>query len=247
LKADRSTRPYPDGGFYILQSDAVHVFISAATAGMYGLGSHSHNDLLSFEYSTGGFAWIVDPGSYIYTPDADARNLFRSTAYHNTVRIDGLEINPFPEGQLFQISDQARVNVYEWTTQPLRDVLDVEHTGYVRLTDPIRHRRRFELDKTSGTLSIRDSFEGSGTHNLEWFLHAAPSIEVRRAGSKLVLEKEGSRLLIEFQGAAIETETIDGWYSPSYGVREPAPIIVARLRTTVPFATGMRIVPGGVG
>jgi hypothetical protein len=245
LKAERSSRAYSGSGFYVLQSQAAHVFVSAATVGMHGLGSHSHNDLLSFEYSTPGIAWIVDPGSYVYTPDRDARNLFRSTAYHNTVRIDGLEINSFPEGQLFQVLDQARIKVHEWTTQPFNDVLDVEHTGYMRLNDPVCHRRRFELEKTSGALSIRDSFEGSGTHNLEWFLHLAPSTQVRTEGLQLVLEREQSRLLIDIRGVSIETQIIDGWYSPSYGVRRRAPIIAFRVHSALPVATEIRIVPVG--
>jgi uncharacterized heparinase superfamily protein len=245
LKAERSSQAFSGSGFYIMQSQTAHVFISAATVGMHGLGSHSHNDQLSFEYSTPGGAWIVDPGSYVYTPDPHARNLFRSTAYHNTVCIDGSEINPIPEGQLFQLSNQARISVYEWTAGTSHDVLDVEHTGYLRLNDPVRHRRRFELEKTSGTLSIVDSFEGRGIHTLEWFFHAEPSVQVQRDGSTFVLEKESSRLVVEFHRFSIEGEIIEGWYSPSYGVRHRAPVIVLRAKTAVPFHTEIRIIPAG--
>jgi Heparinase II/III-like protein/Heparinase II/III N-terminus len=246
LKARQSSQAYAGSGFYVMRAHLAHVFISAATVGMHGLGSHSHNDQLSFEYSTSAGPWIVDPGSYIYTPDPAARNLFRSTAYHNTVCIDGLEINPIPEGQLFQLSDQARVNVFEWTVGAPRDVLDVEHTGYLRLNDPVCHRRRFELERTSGTLLIQDSFEGRGTHTLEWFFHVAPSIQIRRGASSFVLEKGNSTLEIEFRGSSIKGEIVSGWYSPSYGVRQSASIVVLRVSTGVPFRAEVRIVPARV-
>src|SRR5262249_17792434 len=44
LKPERTSCGYTDTGFYIMQSEAAHVFVSAATVGMHGLGSHSHND-----------------------------------------------------------------------------------------------------------------------------------------------------------------------------------------------------------
>ncbi len=114
---------------------------------MRGFGSHSHADILGFEYWANGRSWIVDPGSYLYTPDPEARNLVRSTESHNTVRIDGEEINPFDPDQLFQMSDHARVRVHEWNSQSDRDLLELEHTGYLRLKKAVGHRRRFDFCK----------------------------------------------------------------------------------------------------
>ena len=63
-----------------------------------GFGNHKHNDLLGFEYHVAGVPVIVDPGSYVYTSDPDARNLFRSTRSHNTLSVDGQEQNEFKPG-----------------------------------------------------------------------------------------------------------------------------------------------------
>ena len=52
-------------------------------------GAHTHSDLFSFELFTHGRSFLIDPGSYVYTADADQRMLFRSTKMHNTVTVDG--------------------------------------------------------------------------------------------------------------------------------------------------------------
>ena len=60
--------------------------------------SHIHNNCLGFELYAGDRAFIIDPGSYIYTADPVMRDLFRSTSMHNTAVIDGNEQNPFRDG-----------------------------------------------------------------------------------------------------------------------------------------------------
>ena len=62
-------------------------------AGSFGLDplyAHAHADALSFNLSYGGRQFLVDPGTYCYDW-SEWRRYFRSTAAHNTVRIDGLD------------------------------------------------------------------------------------------------------------------------------------------------------------
>ena len=54
-----------------------------------------------------GVPVIVDPGSYVYTSDPDARNLFRSTRSHNTISVDGEEQNEFRPDWLFRMFEKA--------------------------------------------------------------------------------------------------------------------------------------------
>lgn len=70
-----------------------HVFFDC---GPLGEGSHSHYDLLNFCYFAGGEPLVVDPGRYTYAaePGADGidwRREFKSTRFHNTVTLDGLD------------------------------------------------------------------------------------------------------------------------------------------------------------
>ena len=85
----RVVRLFPEAGHAVVRSDGHYLLITNSIVGTKGFGNHKHNDQLSFEYHVGGHAIVVDPGSFVYTSDADARNLFRGTAYHNTLQIDG--------------------------------------------------------------------------------------------------------------------------------------------------------------
>jgi len=237
----RCSSAYPTTGFYILRSETTHLFACAATVGMHGLGSHSHNDLLSFEYWANGQAWIVDPGTYVYTPDPEARNLFRSTEAHNGVRIDTEEINPIRNGQLFQLGDQARVKVIQWTTADCQDLLEIAHTGYMQGQNPVMHTRRFVLSTSSGDLHITDSFEGKGVHRLEWFLHIHPSVMVTTDRNRVILGNGKSKVQVTSPDADRNWEIRSFWYSPSYGCRERAPMIVLSKTSKVPLAVSILI------
>jgi hypothetical protein len=129
------SKAFPNAGFYILRDgDEAHVFVSCADIGMKGTyGGHAHNDCLSFELYCGGSTFITDCGTYTYSADPAARNQFRSTASHNTARIDGQEMNRFDETELFGMQNDARPKVLEWRSEPEFDYLLAEHYGYTCL------------------------------------------------------------------------------------------------------------------
>src|SRR6185295_15773817 len=87
------SRLFPHAGLAVCRTEAACLLITNARVGTAGFGNHKHNDLLSFEFHAHGTPLIVDPGSYLYTSDPGARNLFRSTRYHSTVSVDGVEQN----------------------------------------------------------------------------------------------------------------------------------------------------------
>src|SRR5688500_1152130 len=107
--------------------------VSTRGAGINGRGSHGHNDALSIEVSAGGCAFIVDPGTYLYTGDLQRRHDFRSTSYHSTVKIDGVEQNTIRRDLPFVIGDEARPRVLLWEIGPQIDRIIAEHYGYQRL------------------------------------------------------------------------------------------------------------------
>jgi len=207
------------------------VIISCGPNEQNGNGGHAHNDKLSFELCVDGEDIIVDPGTYTYTADPRWRNKFRSTAYHNTVEIDGEEQNRFCEDELFRMNCNAVVRVNNWETNAECDILEVEHTGYQRLKDSVIHRRRVVFNKMRGCWIIKDVLIGEGKHRVESHLHFAP-LEVKMINTK------SPKKMIEIKGKKAEVVVIfpnidkklsmfveQGWVSPCYGEKLKAPTI----------------------
>src|SRR5437764_3258390 len=116
-----ASQAFPHAGTYILRQDDLYLLFNASDSGINGRGSHGHNDALSIEVSVYGTAFIVDPGSYIYTSNLRERHLFRSTAYHSTVQVEGLEQNTIDEAIPFIIGKEARPRVLSWETNAEAD------------------------------------------------------------------------------------------------------------------------------
>lgn len=233
------SRGYPAAGFYFLRDGDNYLGVCAADNGQNGVGGHSHNDKLSFELSCAGDDFLVDPGTYVYTADPEWRNRFRSTAFHNTVRIDAQEQNRIMAGRLFYLVDDARVTVRRWQTGPTCDILEAHHTGYGRLAQPITHRRLFVFRKEPPCWMIHDALEGSGDHLYEWFFHFAPEVTVsehRDIGTAVTAtHAKGNRLhLIPWCHHPLVMKIRRGWFSPEYGVKRPAPVVSYRLQARAP-------------
>ncbi|HSK65136.1 MAG TPA: alginate lyase family protein, partial [Pyrinomonadaceae bacterium] len=111
---EQSSKAFPDAGIYIMRKDDCYLCFNASGVGIHGRGSHGHNDALSVEVSARGRAFIVDPGTYVYCGDLRMRHVFRSTAYHSTVKIDGEEQNTIDAQTPFVIGNEAKPRVLEW-------------------------------------------------------------------------------------------------------------------------------------
>ena len=135
------SRAFANAGVYILRDDDLYLLFNASGCGLNGRGSHGHNDALSIEVSACGTSFIVDPGSYVYTADLHERHLFRTTAYHSTVQIDGVEQNTTDEQTPFVIGDEAHPRALKWETNAEADQVIAEHDGYRRLNRAVTHRR----------------------------------------------------------------------------------------------------------
>lgn len=165
-------------GTYIMRDGDLYLCFNASGAGLNGRGSHGHNDVLSIEVSAGGRAVIVDPGTYVYSGDLAKRHAFRSTAYHSTVQIDGLEQNTIRVDVPFVIGDEANPRLLEWKTGDDFDKVVAEHYGY-----PVTHRRSITFDKGNRCWLIDDEFLGDGEHLYEARFHFAPGLDVSVNGA----------------------------------------------------------------
>jgi uncharacterized heparinase superfamily protein len=222
---------FPDGGYYVMRSgwngpdERWLVF----DCGPLGQGNHGHLDLLSFELYAHGHALIVDPGRYTYDESGDVnwRVAFRGTAFHNTITVDG--------------RNQTR---YEFHKRKFK-VLGPEPAYRVRALgeDFIRaeaasaeydaiHEREIRL--VDGDLfTIADTLTSPTEHVYDLRFHLNTSAE-----GDVTLTSEGASLFINSPRLAMRitsSHAMDGiiepgWISPSYGVKQPAPVVRVRAR-----------------
>ncbi len=222
----------PHGGIYVLQRNGLRAVVRCGDVGQNGNGGHAHNDLGSYELFHRGPV-VVDPGNYSYTSDPASRNAFRSTAAHNTIMIDGQEINPLP-AELFRLPQLARARVKLWNPGD-RPVLVIEHDGYRRLPGKPRHQRSLELAPDGSSLAVTDRIAGSGHHHLECLVHVAPGIEVRQIAPRtFALARGEDAVRLSFSGPAVSVAVRAGWVAPEYGVRESTKVLVATHTCNLP-------------
>jgi Heparinase II/III-like protein/Heparinase II/III N-terminus len=242
---------FEHAGACVLREGDLYLLLNASGAGLAGRGAHGHNDALSIEVSARGVSFIGDPGTYVYTADPRARQLFRSTAYHSTVVVDGAEQNTTDEETPFQIGDEARPRVITWETSDARDLAVAEHYGYERLTaGAITHRRAVTFDKREGFWLIEDTLRGSGEHDFKFVFHAAPLREVRLiddSTAEIGDAATGARLLVaslDTRGAfALEPR----WSSRDYGSKVETVAACRTLRARAPLKARWLLAPVGAG
>ncbi len=241
------SQAFPDAGTYVLRDNDLYLLFNASGAGVNGRGSHGHNDALSLEVSAGGTAFIVDPGTYVYTADLNARHLFRSTAYHSTVEIDGLEQNTTDQQTPFVIGDEAHPRVLRWETGAERDCVAAEHYGYRPLLT-ITHRRTVTFYKPDRWWLVEDEISGAGQHRVTTRFHFDSGLEVSAHGETNVVARggdSGARLFV-CPIELIQAPVFESLFtSRDYGARAPSVSICWSKETAVPCKFRWAIVPVG--
>jgi len=218
------------GGFFVMRNSQDHVFVDCGPVGLGGRGGHGHNDCLSFEAVLDGERLIADCGAYVYTASAKDRNLFRSTAYHNTPQVDGQEMNRFMAwNALWTLHYDALPELRRWVAGETEDEFEGAHMGYKKLANPVVPVRNIRLHHSSHRLTIRDSFDGSGEHRIEVPLHLFPGVEVEldetRGNARLMAN--GKAFEIVWDNSAVWDVSIEAArISPSYGIIVPSKKLV---------------------
>jgi hypothetical protein len=184
----------------------------------------------------------VDPGTYAYAADPAFRDHFRGTGAHSTIDVDG-QGQAQPSGP-FGWRQRPAARLRRFVSTPAFDLADASHDAFRRLRDPIVHRRRVVFVKSPGYWVIADDLVGAEEHQIELRFQFAPRpLSATADGWVRATSSGGHGLLVrafarEPLGVRIEegsTFPIEGWVSPDYGAREPAPVLIYSATTRLPL------------
>jgi uncharacterized heparinase superfamily protein len=238
---------YTDAGIFIQRASGgqLYAIIDCGDNGARGHGSHAHCDALSIELFAYGETFLCDPGTFAYTGGGHWRNRFRSTAFHNTARVDTEEISPLVDGWYFALGSNVRPRVNRWESDAGRDVVDAEHDGYARLPEPVTHRRVVTLDKPEGYWIVEDRFDGRGEHTIELVFNFAPELEISEGESGRVVARgrNGILTIAPISGHSFATARAGRWVSRAYGTASPASAMIYRFRARTPFENTTLLIP----
>ena len=239
------SRLLSDGGYAVMRSDwgaaADQIVFDVGPLGCPVSGGHGHADLLSIQASFRGRPYLVDPGTFRYTDDDGWRTHYRSTAAHSTIEIDQVG-QAVPRGA-FSWMSRPVAGLTRWTSTATLDIAVAEHRAYLRLPDPVTHRRTVVLRKGHYAVVV-DELEGVAEHRVALRFQFAP-MSVILDPSGWVRAGRGSErglLLHAFASATLkaavhegETDPKEGWISSAYGQQEPAPVLIYSVTTVLPM------------
>ncbi|HEY0406096.1 MAG TPA: alginate lyase family protein [Pyrinomonadaceae bacterium] len=240
------SQAFMDAGTCVMREGDLYMLLNASDSGLEGRGSHGHNDALSLEVSACHRSFIVDPGTFVYTANLGERHLFRSTAYHSTVEVDGAEQNSTDASTPFVIGNEARPRVLRWEVTPERDTLLAEHYGYRRLASPVTHRRAVEFDKRERRWIIEDVLLGEGAHEFRFRFHFADDLEVAVRDQRSVQALDtssGARLFILTLDFDEPPQLEPRFVSRDYGAKSPSLSACWTKRAQCPVRARWAIVP----
>jgi hypothetical protein len=234
---DAGSRAFPNAQIFVQRAESLYSIVDCGDHGARGRGSHAHSDALSLEVFACNRTFLRDPGTCAYTASELLRNLFRSTPYHNTVRVDGEEISQVSKGELFRFDSNVRPHVNLWESNSDRDVIDAEHYSYRRLPSPVTHRRIITLEKHEGYWVIRDIFTGEGRHRFEFFFNFDAGLDVTiDSTNRGTARDQTAALTVEpVCDYELEASIEPRWVSLAYGTRLNSSAIIYSLDSDVPL------------
>lgn len=251
LSKSATVKAMCDSGYAVIRdpiSESFLIFDCGPLGPDYQPG-HGHADVLSYELSLHGQRVIVDTGvsSYELGPE---RHYERSTAAHNTVRVDEVEQAEIWAG--FRVGRRPAVSPIHFGEIEGCQFVRGRHTGYKHLS--VVHSRAIIRLPGNSWLFV-DTLSGKGSHKIESFIHFHPSVQLlpyagpHTSSSEMmvprwVLEFSGVRYLFLALGNGTMTRT-EAWYSPGFAIRLSQSVIHWTWEEMLPETVVYAIAPEG--
>ena len=188
------TYVFEDAGWVVLEEGPIKIIMCVGNNGVECRGGHSHEDILSFTLYWKGLPVIVDPGTYVYTPDRYMRNKFRYAMSHNQ-----------PQYEIGE-KEWSNNNVFSKTYAPATEYSINDENKQKAIYAEARYenyiaKRAIKIDKGGNGIAIYDELDGSmpGRGVVSLCLHPEVICKVCNNGQfeltvgedKLVLESDG--------------------------------------------------------
>ena len=210
-------------GLYLLASEkpVTQLVVDCGPMGTQS-GGHGHADALSVTLTSQGHDLLLDPGTCSYAAEGGERDLFRGTAMHNTLRVDG--VDQAEPGTAFSWRRLTQSKTERWIQGKHFDLLEATHDGYLRLPQPVTHRR-WVFSLRNGMYLVRDGAEGSGEHKLEVSWHLGQEMQLVEEGVFRVRGASQGLALIPPVGHGWAEEVSKQSWSPVYGQKAPMTVL----------------------
>lgn len=216
---DDASSALPEAGLYCLSNRTLsqQLIVDAGAQGGLHAG-HGHADALSVCLYGGERELLIDSGTGSYVDAEGYRTYFRGTRAHNTLQVDGLDQaetrGPFGWMSL----PDARTE--RWVRGNSFDLFAGSHNGYLRLQNPVLHRR-WVVSIRGNFWLVRDVAEGIGKHRLTLRWHLGPQLQRQSTGGFTFLGTDGMGIaIVTPQGHGWKEEVSSGCWSPVYGATE---------------------------
>jgi hypothetical protein len=223
---------------------SVHLLMDFGPLGYSSTASHGHADALSFWLAIGDEYFLLDSGTYAYHSHPGWRSFFRSTAAHNTARVDGQDQSEMTGRFLWGSKANARLLRFEENSGDV--TIEAEQDGYTRLEDPVVHRRSIHFERASGNIQIEDSFQCHGRHQVELFFHMHEEASVLGVVSgEARISWRGGQVVFSSPESNARWEIVRGsenpplgWCSRRFNQKQPIPTL--RIRADIDGASTLR-------
>jgi hypothetical protein len=228
--ASRPRLVFPEGGYFVLGRDLetereVRAVIGAGPLGYLSIAAHGHADALSLVLSIAGREMLVDPGTYSYHTNPEWRRYFRGTAAHNTVQVDGADQSI--QGGNFMWMRHAHARCTHLASVHSHEEFVGEHDGYLRLADPVLHRRSVRLEE--GRIVVEDQLTCAGAHDVERHWHFSERCDAAVLGGAVAVNNGPVQLTLRSMSLTTNlalltgsSVPIAGWISRAFDMKQPA-------------------------
>jgi hypothetical protein len=195
------------------------LFLRSGEKGQQGKGGHAHCDINSICIDIADKAFIVDPGTFTYTGNAQLRNLYRSSYLHNSILIkdeEQYEIRSETADDLFWLYGKVRIQ---------RQILNSDHFIGFHDAYGVEHKRRIKCSESN--IEITDELPVRGFKYL--LLHFSPDVDfIETFEHHIKIYFQDYEIFIKFPEDNIKIKEYD--YSPTYSLKQNAKKLIYKTK-----------------